>query len=52
MKGCLDAFALIDAKWEAKRPKVQSMFQICDSVPALTQTHKTALDTLFEELKP
>jgi hypothetical protein len=52
LKGCVDAFALIDAHWEAKRPKVQSMFQICDSVPALSDTHKGALDALFTELKP
>ena len=52
LKGCVDAFALIDAHWETKRPKVQSMFQICDSVPALSDTHKTALDNLFIELKP
>lgn len=52
LKGCVDAFALIDAHWEAKRPKVQSMFQICDSVPALSDTHKTGLDKLFDEMKP
>ena len=52
LKGCVDAFALIDPHWEAKRPKVQSMFQICDSVPALSQTHITGLDNLFVELKP
>jgi hypothetical protein len=52
LKGCVDAFALIDPKWEAKRPKVQSMFQICDTVPALSDTHKTGLDTLFVEMKP
>lgn len=27
LKGCVDAFALIDDDWEAKRPKVQSVFR-------------------------
>lgn len=52
LKGCVDAFALMDPQWEAKRPKVQSMFQICDTVPALSDTHKDGLDKLFTELKP
>lgn len=52
VKGCVDAFALIDATWEAKRPQVQSMFQICDSVATLSDTNKQSLETLFQQLKP
>lgn len=52
LKGCVDAFALIDDDWEAKRPKVQSVFQICDSVAVLSDTNKQSIETLFTELKP
>jgi hypothetical protein len=52
LKGCVDAFALIDPNWEAKRPKLQSVFQICDSVATLSDTNKTSIENIFVELKP
>ena len=52
LKGCVDAFALIDDGWEQKRPKVQSVFQICDSVATLSDTNKQSVKTLFTELAP
>ena len=52
LKGCVDAFAMLDTKWEAKRPQVQKIFQLCDTAASLNPTQSGAVDTLFVDLKP
>jgi hypothetical protein len=51
LKGCVDALALIESDWEAMRPRVQQMFQLCDSVATLDDTQKGAVETLLNDLK-
>lgn len=52
MKGCVDAFALIDDGWEAKRGRVQSLFTLCDGAKVLGDEQKKSVQTILAETKP
>jgi hypothetical protein len=51
MKGCVDAFALIDDDWAAKRGRVQSLFTLCDGAKTLTAEQKKSVQTILAEVK-
>lgn len=52
MKGCVDAFALIDDDWEKKRGKVQSLFTLCDGTATLSNDQKHAVEKILAEVQP
>lgn len=47
MRGCVDAFALVDTKWEARSKLAKNCHVLCGSSPQLNAKHQKTMDQML-----